>query len=156
LEPVIVKSAVAPFVILLLLAVAACGRQHGNGAGAGAAPDDATVISEGYGRSTVDHDPRAMTTIDVATGDLSGLATYAAGRMVAPPAYRAASAGTTTLAMPLAQEVGGSVAAAQNGADALPSPAAPATTENSAMDSDRASAAAAGNSGAIPILPQQP
>jgi hypothetical protein len=78
-----------------------------------------------------------MTSIDVATGDLSALAGYGGGRSIAPRANRASAAleqpGVTTLAP---EVVGQLVAAAQQGGQA--SPAAPPITENAATGSDEA------------------
>ena len=142
------KSVGVPFVILVLLATVACGRQASGSAADGS--DDSTVMSEGDGRPSVPHDPRAMTAIDVATGDLSGLANYAGGRVLAPPAYRAATSGQ---AVSSAQQAEGAIAAAQDGIGPQASPAAPATTENSAADVDRASAPGSAATGPTQTLP---
>jgi hypothetical protein len=123
-----VKRAGTPFVILLLLAATACGKP--GAAGGNGADDDAVITADG-GRPSVEHDPRAMTAIDVATGDLSGFAHYAGGRAWAPQPNRAASSGEP--AVP-AQETTNAVAAVPGdaGPSAIPLVVPPPTTENSA------------------------
>ncbi len=144
------KIARAPIAILILLVAAACGRQSANSSQAAAPSDDSTVIIEGYGRPSVPHDPRAMTAIDVATGDLSGLADYAGGRAVPPQVDRP---GQSAVAILPAQAADGSVAAAQDGATQQTSPATPATTENTAADSDRANPSIGWSVGGAPAVP---
>ncbi len=119
------KRAGAPFVIVLLLAVTACGRQPGD-----AADGSSPVTTADNGRPSVAHDPRSMTAIDVATGDLSGLASYAGGRELAPTVYHAAT-GQAASTTPSAEDAG---AAAASEGDTGPSaiPVLPTATENSA------------------------
>jgi hypothetical protein len=126
---VFVKVTRPPFAILILLAAAACSRQPGKSSPGDGLSEDSTVISDGYGRPSVSHDPRAMTSIDVATGDLSGFADYAGGRAIPPPADRAAPSQQAVAALP-AQVVEGAVAAAQDGVGELTNAAASPTTEN--------------------------
>ena len=90
------KTTQLAFAALILLAAAGCHRRPGTGSAANALAQGGATEEE----SGSPHDPHAMTAIDVATGDLSGFATYAGGRAYAPPAGHTAGVPVATTALP--------------------------------------------------------
>jgi hypothetical protein len=132
---VFVKVARTRFAILILLAAMACNRQPGRSAAGDGTAGEPAIISDGLSAS-VAHDPRAMTSIDVATGDLAALANYGAGRAMVSHADRAGAAvgqpAVATLDPVVVEQL---VAAAQPGGHAG-SAAPPVATENSAIESE--------------------
>jgi hypothetical protein len=94
----------------IALIVAGCHRQ-GSQASSALQNGEATIVTDTGGQTST-HDPHAMTSIDVATGDLAGWEDYAGGRAV-PPAPKSATA-----AQPAAASPEGSVAASDDAAPA--------------------------------------
>jgi hypothetical protein len=128
------KKVELSLVLLILLAAAACHRQPGNASAANAPTQDATQ-NEGDSR----HDPHAMTTIDVATGDLSGFANYAGGRAWAPAISHAGTAPAATAALPVASVASGDEPVADQ-SSALPTLAPPPPPASSAQSSSGSAA----------------
>ena len=119
----------------ILLAAAACHRQAGNASAADPSAPAADSLAAGHGETWAAHDAQAMTSIDVATGDLSGFAGYAGGRAFAPPALQASAASGASAAAPAMPTavIDGSVAETDEGvsqqaggvpSSAIPGPAA--------------------------------
>jgi hypothetical protein len=137
-----VKTIRLPLIVTVLLAAAACSR--GPATSVATAPGQA-LATQGDGEATAPHDPHAMTSIDAATGDLSGFANYAGGRAFAPPASHAGAAVAPTAALPTVplDSATASVASAdeQVGVQAAAPDAAP---ETSAIDLGQAGPSSVG------------
>src|SRR5258708_34451947 len=84
-----VKIVRITFVVLVLLAAAACNR---TGRSPPDLPTEGALAPSDDSSHQPAHDPRAMTAIDVATGDLSGWGSYAHDRAI-PLAANHARAG---------------------------------------------------------------
>ena len=128
------------FAVLALLAATACNRSGQSVPPADSAAGGALASTEDLDHQPA-HDPHAMTAIDVATGDLSGWASYAGDQAIplavgrTYPAYGQPAAATEPASDPLE----GSVAATDEKVDERTGPDASPPVAEAAADGDQAS-----------------